>query len=99
MSQTLLTVVAEIVAKPGKEEEVRMHLLGFVEPTRKEEGCVQYDLHVSNDEPGRFIFYENWTSEEALDKHSASAHIQAFRAISGDLLAQPTRLIKATRIA
>lgn len=99
MSQTLLTVVAEIVAKPGKEDEVRKHLLGFVEPTRKEDGCVQYDLHVSNDEPGRFIFYENWTSAEALDKHSASNHIQAFRTISAELLAQPTRLIRATRIA
>lgn len=99
MNQPLLTVVAEIVAKPGKEDEVRKHLLGFVEPTRKEEGCVQYDLHVCNDEPGRFLFYEHWTSGEMLDKHSASKHIQAFRAIAGDLLAQPTRILRATRIA
>jgi quinol monooxygenase YgiN len=99
MAQTLLTVVAEIVAKPGKEEEVRQRLLANVELTRKEEGCVQYDLHVSNDEPGRFVFYENWTSAEMLDKHSASSHIQAFRAVASDLLAQPTRIIKLTRIA
>jgi quinol monooxygenase YgiN len=99
MSQPLLTVVAEIVAKPGKEAEVRKHLMGFVDPTRKEEGCIQYDLHVSNDDPCRFIFFENWTSGEMLDKHSASDHIQAFRAISADLLAQPTRIIRATRIA
>jgi quinol monooxygenase YgiN len=99
MSRTLLTVVAEVVAKPGKEEEVRKHLVGFVEPTRREEGCIQYDLHESNDEPGRFFFFEIWTSEELLDKHSQSPHIQAFRSISGDLLAQPTRIIKATHIA
>ena len=99
MSQPYLTVVAEILAKPGKEDEVRRHLLGFIEPTRKEEGCVQYDLHLSTEEPGRFIFYENWTSREMLDNHSASPHIQAFRALKNDLLAQPTRILTATRIA
>ena len=99
MNSNLLTVVAETVALPGKEDEVRRHLLGFVEPTRKEEGCIQYDLHVSNDEPGRFIFYETWTSEEHLAKHSASAHIQAFRAIASTLTTGPTRIVKATRIA
>jgi quinol monooxygenase YgiN len=99
MSQTLLTVFAEIVAKPGKEEEVRRHVVGFVEPTRKEEGCVQYDLHFANDEPGRFLFYETWESEAHLQKHSESPHIQAFRAVAGDITAAPTRIVKATRIA
>jgi quinol monooxygenase YgiN len=99
MSQPHLTVIAEILAKPGKEDEVRKHLLGFIEPTRKEDGCVQYDLHESTGQPGHFIFYENWTSREMLDKHSASAHIRAFRALKEDLLAQPTRVITATRIA
>lgn len=99
MSSKLLTVFAEIVAKPGKEEDVRKHLLAFVDPTRKEKGCVQYDLHVSNDEPGRFFFYENWDSAEDLDAHAESAHISAFRSISSDFLAQPTRIVRATRIA
>ena len=99
MPTTLLTVVAEIIAQPGKEEEVRRHLLGFVEPTRKEEGCLQYDLHVTNDAPGHFIFYETWTSEAHLEKHSASPHIQAFRAIAASLTTGPTRIVKATRIA
>jgi quinol monooxygenase YgiN len=99
MNSTLLTVVAEIYAKPGKEDEVRRHLTGFVEPTRKEDGCIQYDLHVSNDERGHFVFYETWTSEEHLNRHSASPHIQAFRAIAADLTTGPTRIVKATRIA
>lgn len=99
MSQSHLTVIAEIVAKPGKEEEVRRYVTGFVEPTRKEEGCIQYDLHVSNDEPGRFVFYETWESEELLQKHLASPHIQAFRAVAGELAAAPTRMLRATRIA
>ena len=99
MRERLLSVVAELVAKPGKEDEVRRHLIGFVEPTRKEEGCVQYDLHESNEEPGRFFFYENWTSDELLQKHLASPHISAFREVAGELLAHPPRIVKVTRIA
>ena len=99
MNSKLLTVVAEIVARPGKEDEVRKHLVGFVELTRKEKGCVQYDLHVVNDDHGRFLFYENWDSAEDLDAHAGSEHISAFRSISSGLLAQPTRILRATRIA
>ncbi|MCP6769203.1 antibiotic biosynthesis monooxygenase, partial [Klebsiella pneumoniae] len=71
----LLTVVAQIQAKPGKEEDVRRLLLTLIEPTRKEEGCVQYDLHVHTSDPSRFVFYENWTSRDHLDRHLASPHL------------------------
>lgn len=94
-----LTVVAEMLAKPGKEDELRSQLLALVEPTRKEEGAVQYDLHVSTDEPGRFVFYENWTSREMLDRHSRSPHLQAFRKAAEGLLAEPARILTYTRIA
>jgi quinol monooxygenase YgiN len=87
--QELLTVVAHLKAKPGKEDALRRVALGLVEPTRKEAGCVQYDLHVHTSDPGRFVFYENWTSREDLDRHAASAHLKEFGAVSGDLLMEP----------
>lgn len=95
----MLTVVAELIAKPGREAEVKQELLAMVEATRLEEGCVQYDLHVTTDQPGSFVFYENWTSREALDRHNASPHLQAFGAKAADLLAQPPRVLTYTRIA
>jgi quinol monooxygenase YgiN len=52
----LLTVVAEIKAQAGKEDALRQMLLALIEPTRKEDGFVQYDLHVSTSDPGRFVF-------------------------------------------
>jgi quinol monooxygenase YgiN len=95
----LLTVVAEMVAKPGKEEDLRSAALALVEPTRKEEGCVQYDLHVHTDDPGRIVFYENWASAGDLERHSASDHLKAFRARSGEFLAEAARVETYTRIA
>ena len=95
----LLTVVAEMQAKPGKEDDLRRTLQALIEPTRQEEGCVQYDLHVHSSNPGRFVFYENWTSQEHLDRHAASVHLQNFRAVSADLLAEPPRIETYRRIA
>jgi quinol monooxygenase YgiN len=95
----LLTVVAEMKAKPGKEEALKQAVLKMIEPTRKEDGCVQYDLHVSTKDPGHFVFYENWTSAEHLAKHAESAHLKAFGEIRADLLEGPPRVETFTRIA
>jgi quinol monooxygenase YgiN len=95
----LLSVVAELQAKPGKEEDLRRALLALIELTRSEEGCVQYDLHVHTDDPGRFVFYENWVSREHLDRHLASEHLKRFRALVNDLLSEAPRIETYLRIA
>ena len=96
---TLLTVVAEMKAKPGKEEALRHALLALVEPTRKEAGCVQYDLHVHTTDPGRFVFYENWSSEDHLARHSQSEHLKHFGTLRGELLEAPPSVERFKRIA
>ncbi|MCC7174840.1 MAG: antibiotic biosynthesis monooxygenase [Bryobacterales bacterium] len=98
MQKALLTVVAEVYAKPGHEDRVRRLLQDLIEPTRREEGFVQYDLHVDNDNLGHFIFYENWASREQLQAHLASPHLTDFDAKSKELLAEPVRIVFATRI-
>ena len=95
----LLTVVAEMKAKAGREEDLRKAVLALIEPTRQEDGCVQYDLHVHTKDPGRFVFYENWTSADHLARHAASAHLKAFGEIAKDLLEVPARVETYTRIA
>lgn len=95
----LLTVVAELKAKIGKEEDLRRAVLALIEPTRQEDGCVQYDLHVHTNDPGRFVFYENWASREHLDHHLATEHLKHFFALSDDLLTQPPRVETYWRVA
>ena len=83
-----ITVIAYHRAKPGKERALREALLAVCAPTRGEQGCLNYDLHVSPDDPGLLVFHENWVSKADLDAHLASSHIDAFRAIAPDLLAE-----------
>jgi quinol monooxygenase YgiN len=71
----------------------------LIGPTKLEPGCVQYDLHVDNDDPTHFFFYENWTSRALLDRHLAAPHLQAFVARGDELLAAPLRIVFATRQA
>ena len=87
MSTTPLTVVAMAKAKPGKEAELRQELLNLIAATRQEAGCLNYDLHVAADDPGMFLFHENWTSKQHLDDHLARPHLTAFFAKVPDLVA------------
>jgi quinol monooxygenase YgiN len=72
-----ITVIATFQARPGKEAELKQALIGLVAPTRKENGCINYDLHASPEDPAKFLFHENWTSKAALDAHMQTPHIQA----------------------
>jgi quinol monooxygenase YgiN len=82
-------VVAHLQSKPGCEEALRSVLTSFVAPTRLEEGCLRYDLHIDLDDPTKFTFIEEWASRDALNKHGQSAHIAAGRAKFHELLAGP----------
>src|SRR4028119_682306 len=78
MAQEIAHVVALFVAAPGKENELEELLSTLVEPTRKEAGCIKYDLlRGIPGELGDFVFVEEWESVEALDAHSQSEHLQA----------------------
>ena len=77
----LLTVVAWIRAAPGAEDTVRETLMAIIPPTLEEEGCIDYRLHVVNDDPGLFYFVENWRSTEDLDRHLESPHIRKARTV------------------
>jgi len=71
-----LTLVVTFQARPGKEAELRKVLTALVAPSRKDAGCLNYDLHVALDDPAKFIFHENWASKAHHEAHVATPHIQ-----------------------
>ncbi|MEB0043215.1 MULTISPECIES: putative quinol monooxygenase [unclassified Pseudomonas] len=85
MSQPL-TVIATLIAKAGHEADLEKCLRGILEPTRAEAGCLGYDLHQDLEHSASFYMIERWNDDAALQTHSASAHIQAFRAEVGEHL-------------
>jgi|688.fasta_scaffold409214_2 quinol monooxygenase YgiN len=87
-----VTVVARLKAKVGLEDKVKQELLKLVEQTRKEVGCLNYDLHVDKEDPGTFLFYENWVSEMALDNHFHTPHFVRLQGLKGELFAEPSQI-------
>jgi quinol monooxygenase YgiN len=77
---TTLTIVARIEAKADSVDKVKTALLKLIEPTRQEQGCLQYDLHQDNENPQVFIFYENWASRQLWQSHMNNDHLKAYMA-------------------
>lgn len=97
--QSTVHVLALFTAAPGKEAELEEALLALIEPTRKEAGCIRYDLTRGLGKPAEFAFIEEWESGEHLDAHLQTAHVQEAGRKAGPLLAAPAsieryRLIK-----
>ena len=93
-----LVVIATVVAHPGIEEQLREGLLGLVSIAKTEPGFVQYDLHVSLERPGEFVFYEIWEDEQSLDAHNNTESMKAFGAKAGQWI-QSVTLNKYKRIS
>jgi quinol monooxygenase YgiN len=47
---------AFLQCRPEKCDELLITLREIVKPTRTEEGCIDYHLHVSDDDPNQFHF-------------------------------------------
>lgn len=92
MTTKKLTVLAHVYATEEASERVKQECLALVAPSRAEEGCLNYDLHQSVKDKTLFVFYENWASREALERHLETAHSLRFDEQTRGLLAQETEI-------
>lgn len=75
---TQLTNVAFFRAKRDTIDQLGAHLLGLVEPTRREPGCSRYEIYQSPDDPQDWFIHENWRSPSDFDAHMRAPYIAAF---------------------
>jgi quinol monooxygenase YgiN len=83
-----LIVIAQARAKSGSIEALVAAQRKLVAATRLAPGCIQYDLHVSTNEPDVVLFVETWESEDAWNRHMRSQAIEEFRRTGGHLIGQ-----------
>ena len=82
-----LTFVVILRAKEGQHLLLEAELRALVAPTRKEEGCLQYDLLRGADQPGTYLFHEVWESREHHTAHTRTPHFLRWQARKDSLLA------------
>lgn len=80
-----IVVVGSFTAREGREADALAAFEGLVGPTHAEDGCILYALHQGVEDPRRLAFVERWASEEHLQTHLGSAHVQEVLARAEEL--------------
>src|SRR5947199_5858070 len=80
------TLLITLKVKEGEEKKLEEVFAKAVKATRKEKGCITYDLSHDTGDASRYLVYERWTSVEALKAHLETAHIKALLAALPELL-------------
>ncbi|HGF5258546.1 TPA: putative quinol monooxygenase [Vibrio parahaemolyticus] len=70
-----VTVVASFVAKEGQIENLKNALMALIEPTRREEGCIRYDLQQSIENAAKLTMLEEYQNQSALDYHNGQPYL------------------------
>jgi quinol monooxygenase YgiN len=74
-------------AKEGQQGLLEAEIRALIGPTRREEGCLIYDLHHAIDTPGTFLLHEVWATRDHHRLHMKTPHFLRWDARKDALLA------------
>lgn len=81
-----LKIIATIIIKEEFRSELMDVFKSVVDATRKEPGCISYNLNQDVKDATKYVILEQWKDQSAIDSHNESTHFQAFaKAIQGKI--------------
>lgn len=86
------TMIVSLEIKEGMADKFEAAMAKAIKPTRKEKGCVTYDLSRDTKTPTQYLLYERWQNLSTLEAHLESQHITTLLKELADLLAKPPEL-------
>ena len=92
-----LSLIAIVISKDGKDTFIKSEIEKLIPLTRKEAGCLNYNLFIDNKDKNRFVLYENWESHDLWQDHMNSAHMQNYSTVTENDVAS-WELIELTQI-
>lgn len=72
----MLLLIAKSTVMDGKQNDFIALANSLVQQSRKETGCLQYDLIQEENDSHTFYFIEKYTDAEALQVHQTSVYYQ-----------------------
>jgi quinol monooxygenase YgiN len=87
LSKDAVTLIVLLKSREGQEPLLEAELRALVGPTRREDGCIKYDLHGRTEVPGAFLLHEVWASREHHRRHTLTPHFIRWDARKDGLLA------------
>ena len=75
-------VTLAVILRPrdGQELMLEAELRALIAPTRKEEGCLCYELHRSAEGPAAYLLHEIWETREHHTAHTRTDHFLRWNA-------------------
>lgn len=86
-----LAAFATITLKPEHFAEAKAAVVGILERTRAEPGCITFELHEAPDDAILHL-YEVWAGSAALESHHAEEYTQEIFKLYEGWLAKPLEL-------
>ena len=71
-------ISAQVFIKPEKVDAFLAATQSLIEKSRAEEGNVSYSLYQDPQDKTKFLFFEEWKNQAAVDYHFATEHFQKF---------------------
>jgi quinol monooxygenase YgiN len=83
----MFIITAKLTVKPERKTDLIRLAKDLVKHSREEEGCLNYSVFVDQVSENTLLFYEEWANQEAIERHSATAHFKAFMDSIPELIA------------
>lgn len=94
-----IVYMTEVKAKPGKAQDILRASLEVAKAANAQEGCIDYRILQSPNEPTITMNLEIWSSDAARDTFNAGSDVERFiHAVSG-AFAQPPHPISYHEIS
>jgi quinol monooxygenase YgiN len=74
----MIVLKVDMLVKTGAEEKCIEYIRILQEHSRQEPGCLMYLGHQSTEDPRRFLIYEQYQDQAALDAHRNSYHFKQY---------------------
>lgn len=72
----MVILTATYIVKEGEEATVEALLREMTRLTRQEPGCLTYVAQRSREQPRKYLLYEQYRDQAALEAHSSAAYFQ-----------------------
>lgn len=92
-------IVATLVAKPGKADQLKDLLLAMVAPCRAEPGNLRWDIWQDQAERSRFLLDELYESEASVTAHRQTPHFANYLSRINDLAERNVFALDAVKVA
>lgn len=84
----MIIVTAMMHVRTGKKEAFILEAKDLISATRKEEGCINYDLLANIEDENALVMLERWKDNDSLKKHSKTDQFLQFEVAIEPLLAK-----------